>query len=136
MKIPTFKKKLQGYISSGKIGKNFYPQKIQNLCLKHYCEINKYHFILSATEFKIKKSNLVLKGLVQKLKKFDGVIFFSIEQLDNKKFLLVRELLKAKKEIHFYNENIIIKNAKDYKNIALLKKINNFLTVSNKKLDV
>lgn len=128
MKSQNFKKKLHGYISSGKIGNNFFPQKIQNLCLKTYCNINKYSFILSATEFKMKKSILVLKGLGEKLKKFDGVIFFSIEQLDDKKFLILKDLIKKNKEIHFYYENIKLKSEKDLKNVIFLKKINKVLT--------
>jgi len=127
MQNQNFKKKLQGYISSGKIGKNFFPQKIQNLCLKSYCETNKYSFILSATEFKMKKSNLVLKGLKEKLKKFDGIIFFSIKQLDEDKFQILKKIINHKKEIHFYCENIKIKNKNDFKKITFLKKINKIL---------
>ena len=128
MKNQNFKKKLHGYISSGKIGNNFFPQKIQNLCLKTYCNMNKYSFVLSATEFKMINSNLVLKGLKENSKKFDGVIFFSINQLDEKKFLILKNLINKNKEIHFYYENIKIKNKKDFKNVIFLKKINKILS--------
>ena len=69
----------------------------------------------------MKKSILVLKGLGEKLKKFDGVIFFSIEQLDDKKFLILKDLIKKNKEIHFYYENIKLKSEKDLKNVIFLK---------------
>jgi len=131
MKIQKFKKKLQGYISSGKVGKNFYPQKIQNLCLKSYCAVNSYDFILSATEFKMKNSSLVLKGLNENKKNFDGILFFSINQLNKDKFLILKNLIKKKKEVHFYNENLKIKNERDLKNVLFLKKIDKILNQKN-----
>ena len=90
--------------------------------------MNKYSFVLSATEFKMINSNLVLKGLKENSKKFDGVIFFSINQLDEKKFLILKNLINKNKEIHFYYENIKIKNKKDFKNVIFLKKINKILS--------
>ena len=130
MKSQNSKKKLQGYISSGKIGENFFPQKIQNLCLKNYCDVNNYTLILSATEFKMKKSNLVLKGLKEKIKSFDGVVFFSIKQIDKDKLSILKYFVNCKKEIHFYYENLSIKSIKDFRKVVLLIKINNFI---NKK---
>jgi sporadic carbohydrate cluster protein (TIGR04323 family) len=131
MRSQNFKKKLQGYISSGNIGKNFYPQKIQNLCLKNYCDTNNYLLILSATEFKMKNSNLVLKGIIEKFKNYDGILFFSIKQLDDKKFRTLKYIIEAKKEIHFYYENIKLKNKNDFKKVSFLKKINKLLQHSS-----
>ena len=129
MKSQIFKKKLQGYISSGKIDGNFFPQKIQNLCLKNYCDVNKYTLILSATEFKMKGSNLVLKGLKEKLNSFEGIVFFSIKQIDKDKLSILKYFVNLKKEIQFYYENIEIKNIKNYKKIILLLKINKFINI-------
>ena len=97
----SFRKNLRGYISSGKIGENFFPQKVQNLCLKSYCDNNNFNFLLSSTEFKMKNSNLVFKGLIEEASKFDGIIFFSINQLDTDKLNLLNKILKKKKKFIF-----------------------------------
>lgn len=126
-----FKKKFKGYISSGKIGENFFPQKVQNLCIKSYCESNNFIFLLSSTEFKMKKSILVFKGLIEDSSKFDGIIFFSINQLNAEKLILLNNILKKRKEVHFYLENIKLKNTKDLKKVSLLKKIDQILKVKS-----
>ena len=74
-------KKLKGYIFS----RNFYdervPQHIQNKILRDYCNINGLEYLLSATEYTIKESSLMLKKLINEMKEIDGFIFYSIFQL-------------------------------------------------------
>ena len=71
-----------GYIFSREIDGNIIPQKVQNLVIRDYTQRQKKKFILSSTEYKMKKSFLVLNSLInKKSKKFDGIIIYSLFML-------------------------------------------------------
>jgi sporadic carbohydrate cluster protein (TIGR04323 family) len=59
----------RGYIFSRTIDGSFIPHRVQNLVIKDYCQRKKLFFKLSATEYKMKDSyimlNAVLKGIKQ-----------------------------------------------------------------------
>jgi len=59
-----------GYIFSRKIYFNFIPQKVQNLVIRDYANRSKFNLKLSATEYKMKNSYLMLKSLNKKKKIF------------------------------------------------------------------
>ena len=48
-------KNLKGYIFSRKFYDERVPQHIQNLVLRNYCQVNKLHYLLSATEYAMKE---------------------------------------------------------------------------------
>ena len=53
----------RGYISSRDcLGVN-YPQRIQNIVIRDYCENNNFKFLLSAAEYSMAGSNIILKDL-------------------------------------------------------------------------
>ena len=59
---------LKGYIFSRNFYRERVPQHIQNLVLRNYCEVNKFQFLLSATEYSMKGSSLMLAKLVKEIK--------------------------------------------------------------------
>ncbi len=112
-----------GYIFSREIDGNIIPQKVQNLVIRDYAERMKINYILSATEYKMKGSYLMLNSLLKKKdKKFNGIIIYSLFMLkdypDLKNIFLKLKLKKIK--ILCALEEIEIKNL-NQKN--LLKKI-------------
>ena len=79
--------KFRGYISSRKLSDgNFVDQSIQNLIIRTACEKLNIKYMLSATEYGMKDCFLMLNQVMKELKKnkFDGVAFFSIDQLPTK----------------------------------------------------
>ena len=128
-------KKLKGYIFSRPFFNERVPQHIQNIVLRDYSKKKKINFLLSATEYQVKKSTYILRELLQNIKNFDGILFYSFLQLPEDKserHYLFNILKKNKKEIHFAVENLIVKKNNDYiklENLFLIKQ-----SVSNKNI--
>ncbi len=137
------KKKLRGYVSSRKFFEYNPPQKIQNLALRDYCKTNNYNYLLSATEYSMKDSYLILNEHIEFEDKSDGLVFYSLFQLPTAKIdrdTILRKVLYKKKSIHFVLESIVFHKIKD------LEKINNLfyikqsyekcMTISEYKLNI
>ena len=119
-------KKFRGYISSRKINGNFIPQKLQNLALRDFANSNNIDFQLSATEWIIKKSYLMIRSIVSNSSKIDGLLFFSVMQIsENIKFFekIMIDLITKKKNIIFVLENEIIFTKKQMKELISNLKI-------------
>ncbi len=117
------------------------PQHIQNQVIRNYCIQNNFEYLLSAVEYSMKNSTLMLNQIFNETKNLDGIGFYSLFQLpesdiERNKFL--KKILKKKKFVFFAVENIILSSSKDVErieNIWLIKKIlNNCLTEDDFKL--
>ena len=96
------------------------PQHIQNIIIRDYCFKNNLQFLLSATEYAMENSCMVLKQVLRELDNIDGIIAYSVFQLpeDNKtRRQILDDIIFKKKEIHFAVENIKVENINDVENI-------------------
>ena len=118
----------RGYIFSRKINGNFIPQRVQNLVIKDFCDRNKVFFKLSATEYKMENSFLMLNSVLKNMKNIDGIVFYSIFMLPNNTLSrkkIYKQILKKKKKIYFALEEFFLSANKDIENlesIYLIKK--------------
>ena len=78
-------KKLKGYVFSRKFSGNIVPQKIQNIILRDYCFKKNYNFVFSSVEYSMESCFFVLDGLLKNLKKYNGLVAYSIFQLPEDK---------------------------------------------------
>ena len=109
--LPNLKKmKVRGYIFSRAFMGERVPQHIQNQIIRKFCEINNLEYSLSASEYAMKDSYLMLEEIINEKSNLDGIVFYSLFQLPENKI---------------YRNNI-------YKNIIKRKK--NFFSVENYKL--
>ena len=123
----------RGYIFSRKIDSNFIPQRVQNLVIKDYCERSNLFFKLSATEYKMSKSYLMLNTILKEIQKIDGIVFYSLFMLpENKKdrHKIYDKIHNNKKQLHFSLEEIKLIKSVDIKKIEDIYQIKN----SSKKL--
>ena len=128
---------LKGYIFSRSFYNERVPQHIQNLVLRNYCQVNKLQYLLSATEYAMKESSLMLNKLIKELKDIDGLIFYSLFQLpenDTERQKIYRIVINLKKEIHFVVEDMKLKNKKDIKDIEQIILIKKTLPYSLKSI--
>ena len=130
-------KKLKGYIFSRPFLGERVPQHIQNIVLRDYSKKSNINFLLSATEYQTTKSSYILKEILEKIKNYDGLLFYSFLQLPENtqdRINLFNSVVKNKKEIHFAVENLIAKNKKDFANLEelFLLKLSTFYNKKNK----
>ncbi len=131
----------KGYVSSRKMNdQNFIDQSVQNLVIKKNCENRKFNYLLSSVEYKMNNCYLMLNELLIDLKKnkFDGIAFFSLEQLPKDFFLQknVIHVVNLKKKLFFSTENLLIENKKDLIEGKNLIKIQSVLKFCPKSLDL
>jgi hypothetical protein len=97
-------KKLKGYIFSRPFFNERVPQHIQNIINKDYCKKNHYNFLMSATEYSYDRSTFILNELIEEIKDYDGIVFYSLLQLPidlKKRNEIFNKIIKKKKELHF-----------------------------------
>ena len=109
------------------------PQSVQNLVIRDYCEKNKLFLLLSATEYAMENSDLMLFKILNELKKLDGIVAYSIFQLpeDNiRRNFFFKKILKNKKSVYFALEGLILKKQNDVDKINILWNIKKTLPSS------
>lgn len=117
------KKGWRGYIFSREIGGQMIPQRLQNLVLRVYAEKNGLQYLLSATEYHIPGSFMMLESLFPELPKLEGLLFYSLNMLPEdrpKRLNLYEKVLKARCGLRFALEEFSIGKQSD---IALLEDV-------------
>ena len=112
--------KLRGYIFSRPFLGERVPQHVQNLVIRDYCKKNQFQFLLSATEYAMPNSDIMLKQVISELDKINGIVAYSIFQLPinrEDRVIAIRSILEQKKEIHFACEDMRIQNNEDFEKI-------------------
>ena len=103
------KKVFRGYISSRSFMEERAPQHVQNIIIRDYCTKKNIHYLLSATEYAMVNSNLILKQLINDLPSIDGIVAYSLFQMpedDTKRQNIFGKILSLNKEIHFAVEGL------------------------------
>ena len=103
------KKRLRGYIFSRPFMEERVPQHIQNIVIRDYCSKKDIKYLLSATEYSIKNSTLILRQLIKELSYIDGIVAYSIFQMpedNDERQSIFNSVLSLKKEIHFAQEGL------------------------------
>ena len=119
-------KAVRGYIFSRSFLGERAPQHIQNIVIRDFCKKKFFHYLLSASEYRMNKSYSILKNLISNTNDIDGIICYSLLMLpDNElsRIKILNNLIKKKKFICFAVEDITVKNFKDIKKINHLWKI-------------
>lgn len=94
------------------------PQFIQNLAIRDYCIKKKLNFLLSAVEYAIDDSTLILDEIISNIRTIDGIAMYSLFQLptcQKKRFDTYSDFIKNRKSMHFILENLVIEQIDDIK---------------------
>ena len=102
-------KKVRGYIFSRPFMGERVPQHVQNLVIRDYCDRHHLQYLLSATEYAMLGSHLILEQVLNDLPAIDGIIAYSLFQLpeDRKQRQQVyHRILTLEKTFHFAVEGL------------------------------
>jgi sporadic carbohydrate cluster protein (TIGR04323 family) len=106
-------KKLRGYIFARPFMGERAPQHVQNIILRDYCQKRGHELLLSATEYAMPDSYMILESVLDDLANIDGIVFYSLYQLPTqpeKRRLVYSRVLDAQKSLHFAVEGMSISN--------------------------
>ena len=113
-------KSFRGYIFSRPFMEERVPQHVQNIVIRDYCSKKGIQYLLSATEYAMENSAIILRQLVKDLPSIDGIVAYSIFQMpenDVERQSILNNVLKCKKEIHFAVEGLSLFDHESYSNI-------------------
>ena len=85
------------------------PQHVQNIIIRDYCTKKNIHYLLSATEYAMVNSNLILKQLINDLPYIDGIVAYSLFQMpedNSERQSIFSKIISLNKEIHFAVEGL------------------------------
>ena len=102
-------KGFRGYIFSRPFMGERAPQHVQNIVIRDYCSKKDIHYLLSATEYAMGNSNLVLRQLINDLPSIDGIVAYSIFQMpedNSERQSIFSKIISLNKEIHFAVEGL------------------------------
>ena len=106
----------RGYVTSRPFLGQRVPQHVQNIVIRDYCKGRNMPFLLSGTEYAFPDSRLMLTQLLDQLDQLDGIVFYSLFQLPNKKALresIYERVLSKRKSMHFAVETLVFSEAAD-----------------------
>ena len=69
---------VRGYIFSRPFLGERVPQHVQNLVIRDYCNKQGLQYLLSATEYAIANSHLILQQVLDELPRLKGIVFYSL----------------------------------------------------------
>lgn len=106
----------KGYIASRNIQGHEIPQRIQNMVIRSYSEKKGKIFSLSATEYIMDNSFMILDSVVEDAEEYEAIVFYSLFMLPQnflRRQKIFTDCLDKKTEIHFAFEELEIKNQDD-----------------------
>ena len=124
-------KPVRGYIFSRPFLGERAPQHVQNLVIRDYCERHELHYLLSATEYAMPGSHLILDKVLAELPKLCGIVAYSLFQLpddDVVRSKVVEKTLSCGKALYFAVEGFSIFDHESAARVELLWQIKKTVT--------
>lgn len=110
------KKGWRGYIFSREINGQMIPQRVQNLVLRSYAQKSGLLYLLSATEYHMRGSYMMLESLYDALPELEGLLFYSLSMLPEsraQRLRLYEELAKHGCGLRFALEELSVDRPED-----------------------
>ncbi len=121
------RKGYRGYIGSRPYRGDRTPQHVQNLVVRDYCQRNSFNYLLSATEYAMSGSYIMLSETLHEAPTINGVVLYSIFMLpkrQKRRLDICRQFLKQGASLHGALENVAITNEYDLKKIDEMLMLN------------
>jgi len=128
---------VRGYIFSRPFMGERVPQHVQNLVIRDYCKKQGLQYLLSATEYAIAESHIILQQVLDELSKLDGIVFYSLFLLPEDKEERDRVsqiILKNEKTIYFAVEGLRMSNKPEHESIETIWQVKKILPNCLKEL--
>ena len=122
--------RFRGYIFSRPFMGERVPQHVQNLVIRDYCKKQGIQYLLSATEYALADSYLILQQVLDDLSQLDGIVFYSLFLLPEQKLerdRVTHIILDNNKIIHFAVEGLLMSNKTEQNRIETIWQVKNVL---------
>jgi sporadic carbohydrate cluster protein (TIGR04323 family) len=106
----------RGYVFSRAVDNHRVPQHIQNLVIRDYAQRRKLRYLLSATEYAMTGSYLMLEQVLSDLTAIDGIILYSMFMLPQSathRSEIYRKIIAAGGTLHAAVEGFVLQSEVD-----------------------
>jgi len=117
----------RGYIGSRNYQGQRAPQHVQNLVIRDFCQRNNFQYLLSATEYAMPGSYVMLEEVLRELPNINGIVLYSAFMLPDeadRRHALYNKVLAAGASLHGAVENLSINDASSVQRIEDVLNIN------------
>ena len=121
---------VRGYIFSRPFMGERVPQHVQNIVIRDYCKKKGIQYLLSATEYAIAGSHLILQQIMDELPQLEGIVFYSLFLLPEQKKerdRVCKVILENKKTIYFAVEGLLMSNKIEHERIETIWQVQKIL---------
>jgi sporadic carbohydrate cluster protein (TIGR04323 family) len=121
---------VRGYIFSRPFMGERVPQHVQNMVIRDYCNKEGLQYLLSATEYAMANSHLILQQVLEELSKLDGIVFYSLFLLpedEAERNRVINVVFKSNKTIYFAVEGFKMSNKKEQERIESIWQVRKIL---------
>ena len=122
--------RVRGYIFSRPFMGERVPQHVQNLVIRDYCKKKGIQYLLSATEYAMAGSHLILQQIMDELPQLEGIVFYSLFLLPEQKKerdRVCKVILENKKTIFFAVEGLLLSNKIEHERIETIWQVQKIL---------
>lgn len=110
----------RGYNGSRPYSGLDFPQNVQNLIIRNYCQKYNFQYLLSASEYKMKGCYMILEEIMAAIDTLQGVVLFSIFMLPEsreKRMRIYKTVLDAGCSLHGALEDVALQTWDDVQRI-------------------
>ena len=121
---------VRGYIFSRPFMGERVPQHVQNIVIRDYCKKKGIQYLLSATEYAMAGSHLILQQIMDELPQLEGIVFYSLFLLPEQKRerdRVCKVILENKKTIFFAVEGLLMSNQIEHERIETIWQVQKIL---------
>ena len=121
---------VRGYIFSRPFMGERVPQHVQNLVIRDYCKKKGIQYLLSATEYAMAGSHLILQQIMDELPQLEGIVFYSLFLLPEQKKerdRVCKVILENKKTSFFAVEGLLMSNKIEHERIETIWQVQKIL---------
>lgn len=110
----------RGYNGSRPYSGLDFPQNVQNMIIRNYCQKYNLSYLLSASEYKMKGCYMILEEIMAAIDTLEGVVLFSIFMLPEsreKRLRMYKTVLDAGCSLHGALEDVALRTWEDVQRI-------------------
>ena len=117
----------RGYIGSRSYQGQRAPQHVQNLVIRDFCQRNGFRYLLSATEYAMPGSYVILEEVMREIPKLNGIVLYSVFMLPSdagRRHALYERVLGAGAALYGAVENLKVEDAGSAQNLEDILNVN------------
>jgi sporadic carbohydrate cluster protein (TIGR04323 family) len=93
-----------------------FPQNVQNMIIRNYCQKYQLPYLLSVSEYRMPGCFMILEEVLASIQSVDGIVLFSIFMLPNSlkaRQRIYDKILQAGRSLHGALEDVAVKTQDD-----------------------